>query len=34
MKLTTILLAGAIVVVGAGYARAQDPQAEKTHRRQ
>ena len=30
MKLTTILLAGAIVVVGAGYARAQDPQAEKT----
>ena len=30
MKLTTILLAGAIVVVGAGYARAQDAQADKT----
>ena len=30
MKLTTILLAGAIVLVGAGYARAQDLQAEKT----
>ena len=30
MKLTTILLAGAIVVLGPGYARAQDPQAEKT----
>ncbi len=30
MKLTTILLASAIVVVGAGYAGAQDLQAEKT----
>jgi len=30
MKLMTILLAGAIVIVGAEYARAQDPQAEKT----
>ncbi len=30
MKLMTTLLAGAIVVVGSGYARAQDPQAEKT----
>ncbi len=29
MKLTTILLAGAIGVLGAGYARAQDPQTEK-----
>jgi hypothetical protein len=30
MKLMTILLAGAIVVMGAAYARAQDPQAEKS----
>jgi hypothetical protein len=30
MKLMTILLAGAIVVVGAEYARAHDPQAEQT----
>ena len=30
MKLMTILLAGAIVAVGAKSARAQDPQAEKT----
>jgi len=30
MKFVTTLLAGAIVVVGAQYASAQDPQAEKT----
>jgi hypothetical protein len=30
MKLVTIAVAGVFIALGAGYARAQDPQAEKT----